>query len=292
MIRLCGLALWMVLLGPLTLSAAPLIVSAQHNGPAIESFVEALAQTRPQDNVQFMELNALAQANLPQDARLITLDYPTFRWRIEQSNPLPTLALRLRRHQLPETALPPRLSVLLSDPPLSRQLHLATLIQPNIRRVGVLHPAGFTLEPKILKLAKALSVELVLVPWTNSTQRRALIQALQTSDILLAINNDELYNPSSIKNILLTSYGLNRALIGPTGNFVAAGSLASTYSDQSDWLHTLNALLDQPTQRWPNVAYPTHFKVQLNRQVARALGLELPEPEDLQARIIARELTP
>jgi ABC-type uncharacterized transport system substrate-binding protein len=80
-------------------------------------------------------------------------------------------------------------------------------------------------------------------------------------------------------------------MIGPSTGFVRAGSLASSYSDQTDWLTSLDRLLDQPPDEWPSSAYPRHFKVLGNRQVARALAIELVDDATL-ARQVAQGDTP
>lgn len=90
--------------------------------------------------------------------------------------------------------------------------------------------------------------------------------------------------PRLQKNLLLSSYGRQMALIGPNAGFVRAGALASTYSDQDDWLWVLDQLLDQPPTRWPRSLYPVRYGVSGNQQVARALGLE---PIDQNAAVKA-----
>ena len=97
---------------------------------------------------------------------------------------------------------------------------------------------------------------------------------LDKSDVLLGLDDPDLYNSKTAKNLLLSSYSRQLALIGPNAGFVKAGSLASSYSDQSDWLVILDRLLDQPTATWPRTYYPPRFKVSSNPQVARSLGIE------------------
>jgi ABC-type uncharacterized transport system substrate-binding protein len=92
--------------------------------------------------------------------------------------------------------------------------------------------------------------------------------------VLLGLDDPDLYNSKTAKNLLLSSYARQLALIGPNAGFVKAGSLASTYSDQSDWLVILDQLLDQPPTTWLRTYYPWRFKVLSNPQVARSLGIE------------------
>ena len=92
--------------------------------------------------------------------------------------------------------------------------------------------------------------------------------------MLLGLDDPDLYNPKTAKNLLLSSYTRQTALIGPNAGFVKAGSLTSTYSDQSDWLAILDDLLDRPPATWPRTHYANRFKVLSNPQVARSLGIE------------------
>ncbi len=62
------------------------------------------------------------------------------------------------------------------------------------------------------------------------------------------------------------------ALIGPNAGFVRAGALASTYSDQEDWLAGARPVARPAARRWPRSLYPARFGVSGNQQVARALG--------------------
>ncbi|MBN0294740.1 ABC transporter substrate-binding protein, partial [Pseudomonas aeruginosa] len=90
-------------------------------------------------------------------------------------------------------------------------------------------------------------------------------------------------------SLLLGSYAKNRALLGPTAAFVKAGSLASSYSDQEDWMDTLDELLGQAPRHWPLSLYPGHFKVLGNRQVASSLGIDLASDADLGRRLAEGE---
>ena len=115
---------------------------------------------------------------------------------------------------------------------------------------------------------------------------------LGNSDVLLGIDDPELYNSKTAKNVLLSSYGRQMALIGPNAGFVRAGALASTYSDQDDWLAVLDDLLDQPPAHWPRSLYPEHYGVSGNQQVARALGLEPIDPNAAALALAEGEPTP
>jgi hypothetical protein len=127
----------------------------------------------------------------------------------------------------------------------------------------------------------------------NTFDGKALLQnLLANSDVLLGLDDPELYNSKSAKNVLLSSYGRQMALIGPNVGFVRAGALASTYSDQDDWLAVLDRLLDQPPAHLPRSLYPALYAVSGNQQVARALGLEPIDPNATAKALAEGEPTP
>ncbi|MDD0996312.1 ABC transporter substrate-binding protein [Pseudomonas sp. TNT2022 ID1044] len=266
-------------LGSLSANAADILLTGAEDSAGVQSFVEALRELRPADHVRFQALAKLpAPGKLPADIRLILLDLPSLDWRLQDNQGPATLVLRISRLQARQhlgDALPPRLSLLWSDPPLDRQLRLTRILLPQVKRVGVLYDnhSEFLLK-ELRQAAHPLGLEVVTERWDNTQDSRPLQTLLDKSDVLLGLDDPDLYNSKTAKNLLLSSYSRQLALIGPNAGFVKAGSLASSYSDQSDWLVILDRLLDQPTATWPRTYYPPRFKVSSNPQVARSLGIE------------------
>ncbi|MDI3392845.1 ABC transporter substrate-binding protein [Pseudomonas sp. V98_8] len=260
-------------------SAADILLTGVDDSPGVQSFVQALVQMRPADNVHFQPLASLPPpGKLAADTRLILLDLPSLDWRLQDPRGPATLVLRITRLQARQHlghALPPHLSLLWSDPPLDRQLRLTRVLLPQAKRVGVLYDSHseFLLR-ELRQAAYPLGLEVVTERWENTQDSRPLQALLDNSDVVLGLDDPDLYNPKTAKNLLLSSYARQLALIGPNAGFVKAGSLASTYSDQSDWLAILDELLDLPPATWPRTQYPHRFKVSSNRQVSRSLGLE------------------
>ncbi|MGZ7458623.1 ABC transporter substrate-binding protein [Pseudomonas sp. Ma2-10] len=267
------------LLNNLEASAADILLTGAEDSPGMQSFTQALSALRPADNVRFQPLASLpAPGKLPVGTRLILLDLPSLDWRLQDAQGPATLVLRISRLQARQhlgATLPPRLSLLWSDPPLDRQLHLTRLLLPQAKRVGVLFDSHSEFLLKELhQAAHSLGLEVVTERWDNTNDNRPLQTLLKNSDVLLGLDDPDLYNPKTAKNLLLSSYARQLAMIGPNAGFVRAGSLASTYSDQSDWLAMLDELLDRPPATWPRTRYPQRFKVLSNPQVARSLGIE------------------
>ena len=267
------------LLGALPIQAADILLTGTEDSPGVQSFVRALSEMRAADSVRFQPLASLPlPGKLPAATRLILLDLPSLDWRQQEAQGPATLVLRISRLQAQQrfgVNFPPHLSLLWSDPPLDRQLRLTRLILPQARRVGVLYDNHSEFLLKVMRLAAlGESLDVVSERWDNTQDSRPLQDLLKNCDVLLGLDDPDLFNPKTAKNLLLSSYSRQLALVGPNAAFVKAGSLASTYSDQSDWLQVLDELLDLPTANWPRALYPQHFKVSSNPQVARSLGIE------------------
>jgi len=278
------------------LQAAELLLSTAGDTTTLEHFGNALAAARPADRVRIVPLNEMPPLDqIPGETRLILFGQAALAWRLESSNGPPTLVLHVNKTRARETLgehLPANLSVLWQDPAPRRQLRLLKHLLPRATRVGVLHdPHSEFLVEELRQAASGLGLEIVAQGWPDTRDNKAVIRLLGISDVLLAVADDDLYNPLTAKTLLLTSYGQQHALIGPSAGFVRAGSLASTYADQDDWLATLDQLLDQAPDKWPAGTYSKSFKVLGNPQVARALGITLPSDAEL-ARHLSQGDTP
>ncbi|MDO7900538.1 ABC transporter substrate-binding protein [Pseudomonas sp. K1(2024)] len=293
LLRMLALCLW-----PMgTLCAHEILLVGGDDTAGVSSFVSALQARRPLDQVRFQTVTQLpSPGRLDVQTRLILLDEAALDWRLrEPSGPL-SLALRISRVQAQlrlGKSRPEYLSLLWSDPPLARQLRLTRYLLPQARRIGVLYgPDSRFLIDELHQAANHMGLEIVAQDWADLRDSRPLQHVLGNSDVLLGIDDPQLFNAKTVKNLLLSSYGRQMALIGPNAGFVRAGALASTYSDQDDWLAVLDRLLDQPPSRWPRSLYPDHFRVSGNQQVARALGLERIEPNAAELVLAEGESTP
>ncbi|MDB6145694.1 MAG: transporter substrate-binding protein [Pseudomonas sp.] len=290
--RLCALLVCLTL-SP-TVWAAQVLLSGAEDTPIVQAFTAALAQQRPADNVRFSPVDQLPMpSQLPAETRLILLDVESLDWRLKDTQGPPTLVLRISRvqaHQRLGETRPGRLSLLWSDPPPARQLLLAQRLLPQARRIGVLYDlhSEFLLR-ELHSAAKPLGLEIIDQPWAHPEDNQPVQSLLKNSDLLLGLDDPDLYNAQTVKNLLLSTYARQQTLLGPTASFIKAGSLASTYTDQNEWLTIINELLDQPPARWPRAMYPDRFKVVSNPQVARSLGIEHINDSAVAAQIAKEE---
>jgi hypothetical protein len=270
--------------------AAEILVVANSDSPALRLFVNTLAARRVDDRVRFARISELGSpAALPDDSRLVLLGSDALDWRLGDAGGPPSLAIQISRVQVFRRLgerRPAHLTLLWNDPNPARQLRLIRQLLPQARRVGLLYGDDSRfLVNELRRLAAAQGLAITSWYWPDPHDSRPLHRLLDDSDVLLGVDDPSLYNSKTIKSVLLASYGRKQALIGPTAAFIRAGSLSSSYSDQQDWLNELDRLLSMAPQQWPREAYPRHFKVLSNSQVARSLGVELSDDRDQALRL-------
>lgn len=274
--------------------AAEVLIAASIDSPALQRFVADLSARRPQDRVQFVPATQLSKPSaLPADSRLILLGADGLDWRLSDPAGPPTLILQISRVQAQMRLgglRPPQLTLLWNDPSPARQLRLIRQLLPRARRVGLLYSADSRfLVRETRQQAAALGLAVNARYWPDTGDSRPLNRLLDDSDVLLGIDDPALFNSRTIKGVLLASYSRKHPVIGPTAAFIRAGSLSSSYSDQQDWLNTLDRLLSLPPSQWPREAYPPDFKVLSNSQVGRSLGIDVGDDRDQALRLQQRE---
>jgi ABC-type uncharacterized transport system substrate-binding protein len=184
------------------------------------------------------------------------------------------------------------IGAVLYNSPLIRQAMAGKVILPHATRVAMLAT------PESVELYEALTPRLpelgmegrVFIVSDHDDLIPALVRALEYGDFLLAATDSTIYNPRTIKHILLTTYRRSRIVIGPSQAYVKAGSLASTYVPLRTTAESAAQQLAvfHQTGRFPPPVYPDEFQLEINDQVARSLNIPLPPREELRATIASR----
>ncbi|MDC0663390.1 ABC transporter substrate-binding protein [Marinobacter sp. SS21] len=238
----------------------------------VRPYTEAISQAQPQALVVSLGNRALSRVQ-------------------QQSTRPPTLALMIDEDQFANYANRngPPLSAIYYDPPLLRQALLGHLILPHGNQVSMLVRPGqeTNYDQLIDELASyGLKAKLFTVD-SEDNLIASLARALTYGDYLLAVSDNAIYNPRTIKHILLTAYRRNRIVIGPGRAFVRAGVLATTYTPVDDIARAASRHIKAFLQsgRLPPAVHPEDFGVEINQQVARSLNIPLPEASQLEAQL-------
>jgi ABC-type uncharacterized transport system substrate-binding protein len=175
------------------------------------------------------------------------------------------------------------------DVPLLNQALTGKAILPQARRIALLAtPKSTHLYSELRSQLPKYNLEAQMFVVNSSSELiPALVRALYYGDFVLAAQDPSIYNPSTIKHILLTAYRRNIMVIGPSQAYVKAGSLASSYAPYSAVAQTLVSALQQWFQKgfFPEPTYPTYFNVQINEQVGRSLNIPLPSEDSVKQQV-------
>ncbi len=184
-----------------------------------------------------------------------------------------------------------KISAILLDQPVRRQLLLIRLLLGSSHRIGVpLGPDSRAIDSNLQQAAKALHLPLITTNINEPDKlMRELSHLLDQSDVLLALPDSLIFNRRTLRNILLSTYRRRIPVIGFSHAYVQAGALAATYSTPGQIGHqtgeALFALARHGNHRLPGEAPPRYFSVAINKQVARSFGYT-----DLSEQRLARQI--
>ena len=212
---------------------------------------------------------------------------------------LATLARSIRYAPcLPDclTTLPQHRFFVLDQPP-ARQLNLIQLIDPSIKNIAVIVTARSSPHFENLKQLASAKPQKINEYITDTTSVRYQINDIsKNSDAILAIADTDIYNASSLPQILLTSYRYKTPVIGFSQGFIKAGAVSGAVSSSAKLVkHLVERLVNldnPPSEISASLIYPKYFDVISNRNVAKSLNLHFPADDQLKSLLTSNEVNP
>lgn len=193
---------------------------------------------------------------------------------------------RIVRQRNPK--LTQRFSAIYLDQPLRRQLALMRLVWPQAQRLGVLWGTeSMARAPALRAMAQPMGWSLVeaqadavggLFP--------AIKQVVNDSDVMLALPDAQVYNSSSIRNILMAAMRQQVPVVAFSPAYVRAGAVLALYQTPAQaGLQAATVLHDVlHNKAWPATPLESFdFEIDVNAYVANALNLKLDVPALRQA---------
>lgn len=299
-IRVAALALFLCVLLACVIHLPLSFAQARVSNPSVSSLVY-LAESENQRLNQRIRtlltsalgesviLGSFAAGQTSQDSEspVIAIGPGAFTRVREENKRVPVLGLLVDEAYVKVNADGPanRVSAVLSTPPLIRQAAIGKAILPYATRVAMLaNPDTEQLYAPAMTELHHLGMEgrVFLVP-SEERLIPTLIRALDYGDFVLAAPDSTIYNPRTIKHILLTAYRRNRIVIGPSQAYVKAGSLASSFTPLSAAAEMAADYIRhyRETNAFPEPDYPADFGIEINYQVGRSLNIPLPERDIL-----------
>jgi ABC-type uncharacterized transport system substrate-binding protein len=192
-------------------------------------------------------------------------------------------------HEFPARAASPEMTAIYLNQPVERQIQLVVAILPDKRNVGILYTHVSKELNEIHQELKEHSLKLQEQKVDNTqTLPDALKELLLgRSEMLLALPDAEIYNDSTIRNILLATYRRGIPLIGYSASYVKAGALCAVFSSPTQIAAQTAKLIVKFNEKHslPPAQYPDEFQVLVNTQVAASLGLEVKDASELHDEI-------
>ncbi len=174
-----------------------------------------------------------------------------------------------------------QVSAVYLDQPFGRRLDLLRLAIPGAQRVGVLWgPESVLQQPLLASALQARNMqELSGAIVVGGSLFTGLKEALDGADVVLAVADPQVFNSTTISNILLTTYRARVPVLAFSPAYVKAGALLSVQTSPAQIGTQAGAIARSVLQggALPPAQYPVEFSVSVNDHVARSLGLTLDE---------------
>jgi len=223
---------------------------------------------------------------------IITVGSTALRSTLAGNPKTPILATLLPEHSyqsiLAEARTPPPVSAIYLDQPPARLTRLIRLLLPDVRRVGIMVgeqsrqqlPAfrSVLAQQKLQLVSEQVDSEAQILP--------ALEGLLANSEVLLALPDSLVYSRTSIRPVLMTALRYRRPVIGFSSAIAKAGALVALYSTPAQIGRQAGALLSTHGARLPPPRGPAEYSLNINKSVAEAFGLRLPEESELFQKLL------
>ncbi|MGE5757475.1 MAG: ABC transporter substrate-binding protein [Sideroxydans sp.] len=179
-------------------------------------------------------------------------------------------------------------SAVFLDQPIERQVALLRAVLPHTRNVGVLYASP---PPELSNVRRLMADRNMRMHDQAVDERRSLNDALENvlneSEVLFVLPDAGVYNPGTIRNILLTAYRKQVPLVGISQAYVKAGALCAVFTTPEQAAVQAAAMIQRYAEsgRLPPAQYPSEFEVSVNMQVARSLELPVKDAGRLRDEI-------
>jgi len=263
-----------------------------------ESLRRTLAESGPSVRVRVaIPPEGLRPSELAGTDMIVTVGAQAARLAAARRGAVPMLHTLLPRQSYLELARdgtherPRRHTAIYLDQPLRRQLNLIGFALPERTRVAVmLGPATTPLEDELATAARDRDLDLRIQRLTNAEELVPLLrEALEDSDVLLALPDPMVFNRDTVHHLLIAAYHRRVPVVGFSRGVVEAGALLAVYSTPAQTgrqaAEIVRQALRAPARPLPPPQYTKYFAVAVNRRVAASLGLELPDEKTLLNRL-------
>ena len=189
----------------------------------------------------------------------------------------------------PKRANTSRFSSIYLDQPVERQLSLIAAAFPDRHNLGVLFAAPTPdeigeLKLKVVEYGFSLYADEVNA---NVTLFQELQELLKHSDVFLSLPSPTIFNSSTLRNILVSTYQAEVPLVGFSSSYVKAGAMCAVFSTPPQIASQASAAILKfaDTGALPPAQYPKLYEVAVNERVAQSLNIKILGADELQHKM-------
>jgi putative tryptophan/tyrosine transport system substrate-binding protein len=304
-IKLARLLLLMSLATHVTIAMAwsSITIFTTNDTPAVNEFTtelkKDLLKSAPAIKVHHAKNESGLSINIPKDTLVIAVGTLalTYASHLDENTPVmgvivpkasyESILKESRRHKN-------RFSAIYLDQPFSRQFSLIKSIFPNLNTVAtLLGPASQFQSNDLQKAASefGLTLSIRLVEKEEEIQNN-LEKLLLQKQVLLAVPDPVIYSRETTQTILLTTYRHEAPVIGFSQSYVKSGAVAAVFSTPKQYAQEISALiklLPQQELKLPEAKPAAQFSIEINRQVARSLGIKIAADHVIYQQVVKDE---
>lgn len=260
------------------------------------------------DSLKGSEWHVAARAVSPADRSPATLRHQltvtagsqALRRALASGSMTPVIATLLPRQSYEQiiaesTAPRPRITAITLDQPAARQASFLRHLLPAQKRIGIL--LGEESQNHLPLLRQKLSAAGLSLDSESATDHAggllgALNVLLPRVNVLLALPDSSIYRRDNIKAILVTSYRHQRPVVAYSAAFAKAGALAALYTTPTQIAGQTAELILGGAPLPTGAINPSMFAISINKNVAQALGLGIPDEIAIRQGMLSERESP
>lgn len=268
------------------------IVDADHTEHA-SKIAQALRQHFTGGNTTVVVRDSPAENEAPSTLH-ITLGQAPLRALLAMNSAVPILAVLISKTEFLDsmaTLSPSRaakVSAIYMDPNPALQFELIRLLLPKSSRVGVLlGPTAARFAAEIFAAGQNRAMTVTIKHVNVSEDIHSSLNQLTDVSAILAIPDPTIFNKSTLRSILLTTYRRGQPLIGYSPGMVKAGALATVLCDLDHVADQIIRWIDEYARMAPlsPPRYCDHIDVLVNTSVLESLDIVAVPKEELLQRL-------
>lgn len=239
------------------------------------------------------QLSSISPRTGTLDAR-ITIGASAFREALAQNDRRPLIAAYLTSIEFEEAigtrTRPQNVTAVFANPDPRHQAELARKLRGR-GTIGVFDsPASHALVTRL----STMGVRAIPAPLSQDID--ALLRAIDSVDVIIALPDSAVLNRSNINHVVRTLYQQRKVLIGYSDTLTRVGSLASVFVTPEAAARKVASVLEQyaATGVLPPPSFVQDVDVSVNDRLARSLNIALPNQAELldAVRLSSTEAAP